>query len=388
MHKEERLIPVEVGASQVEWHGEVCVMATVRDISERRQSEIALREREALFKSVSEGAFDGIALMDVNRRYLYVNPQMSRLLRCSAEELQSSTFDRFLAPGETARRLRVFEGRPKECSVSERCEAVLCRKDGVAIPFEISVKEIMWRGQRAFVAVHKDVSERKRLELEILRIAEWERRRIGQDLHDSIGQQLVGMTYFLEALAHGLKTSCAKYESAAGEVLGICRETHQQLRDIVAGLLPLGVDERLEDGLRRLADNVRVRMGVSCVVHDGMGEVRLNPVDESHLYQIAQEAVANAVRHGKAKRIAITLETGNDYGAIRIDDDGCGFDVNRGRTEGSGLKIMHYRADNLRGKLSVVRRDTGGMSVACTFALSSVFAEENLNGGGYGVAKE
>ena len=370
VNKEGRSIPVELVASHVVWHNEPCVFISARDISERLKAEKDLQEREALFKSVAEGAFDAISLSDLEGRYLYVNTRMTQMLGYSAQELLGTTFERLVHPSERERIMRTFENR-KNYGLGPRWkETIFERKDGSPFPIEVVVNEIEWKGRRAFVSVMKDISERKRLELEILRIGEWEKLRIGQDLHDSIGQQLVGMTYLAEALGYGLKASGSAHAAEAVQVTDICRALHQQLRDIVRGLLPLAEDERLAEGLNRLSENVRAQTGVSCVLKDSVGELVLAVKDESHLYEIAQEAVSNAVRHGKARHLMIALEPEGDHTVMRIDDDGCGFDVDGVRSTGSGLKIMRYRMDILKGALSIRRRDAGGMSVCCTFSQS------------------
>ena len=366
-----KLISVELSVSRSVWHNEPCVFVSARDISERREAERLLKEREALFKAVADGAFDALTLSDVEGRYLFCNTRMTQLTGYSSSELLGSRFELVLDASKIPACVERFEKRVAGLSVPDIYETVMRRKGGGSFAVEVSIKATEWLGRRAFLCVYKDISERKRLELEILKIDEWERARIGQDLHDSIGQQLVGMAYLSEALWRGLQNERLEHAGTASQVTVICRTAHQQLREIVRGLLPLSVDESLRDGLLRLCENVRSRMNVACELHDACGATLLDPMGENHLYQIAQEAVANAVRHGGAKKIVITLKNDDDTGYLKIDDDGCGFDVEGIRPEGSGLKIMKYRADILNGKLSVNKRDTGGISVKCHFMVSA-----------------
>lgn len=357
------------------------VLILTREVTDKWKTVEALKESEALFRCVAEGAFDAISLSDVDGRYVYVNTRLTQMTGYAREELLGSPFTRVLGRGEIQRGRKRFENRLAGRAVPSSYATTLCRKDGSSFPVEVTVRETEWRRQRAFACVYRDISERKRLELEILKIGEWEKTRIGQDLHDSIGQQLVGMSYLMEALELALKESRSAYVEEAAEVRNICGTIHQQLRGVVLGLLPLAVDERLADGLRRLCENVRNRMGVACVLHDALGPQHIDVMHESFLFQIAQEAVTNAVRHGHAREIVISLDQEGDSGILRIDDDGCGFDAADVRSDGSGLKIMRYRADVLEGKLSVRRRDTAGMSVACVFGFSQVLDAQDVKGG-------
>ena len=357
------------------------VLIMTKDVTDKWKTMEALKESESLFRCVAEGAFDAISLSDVEGRYVYANTRLTQMTGFAREELLGSPFTRLLGPGEIQRARKRFKDRLAGHAVPSSYATTLCRKDGSMLPVEVTVREIEWRGKRAFACVYRDISERKRLELEVLKIGEWEKVRIGQDLHDSIGQQLVGMSYLLEALEHALKVSRSAHVKDAAELKDICRTVHQQLRGVVLGLLPLGIDECLANGLKRLCENVRNRIGVACSLNDTLGPRHIDVMHESFLFQIAQEAVANAVRHGHAREIIISLERAGDSGVLRIDDDGCGFDVDNVRSGGSGLKIMRYRADVLDGTLSVRKRDTAGMSVACVFGFSQDLNPQSIKEG-------
>jgi PAS domain S-box-containing protein len=336
----------------------------------RRKAAEELRQSEALFKAIAEGIFDGVSLTGEDRRYLYVNPQLARMYGYSEGELLGETFDRLLVPDEARRLTQFFEERLAGCRRHlARYETLFRRKDGTALPVEISSNEVELHGRRAVIAVHRDISERKRLIRDLVKIVEWERRRIGQDLHDTIGQELTGIAYLIGALRLDADALRPEQAAALGQILDICQGTHRQLRGIVAGLLPLSADETLVDGLARLARNTRERLGVVCELCTPCG-MQLNDLAKAgHLFQIAQEAVANAVRHGQATQIRITFETDSTQGFLQIDDNGCGFDVDRLKPGGSGITIMRYRADILGGTVVFNRRDGGGMSVQCTFGV-------------------
>ena len=332
------------------------------------QAQGRLRESEALFRRVAEGAFDVIALIDEEGRFRYVNDRLSQAFGYSGAELEGERFTVVLPEDAIPQRMEAFRSRLEGKRVPERYEVTLCRKDRRLFPAEISIKEIQWRGRRAFVCVIQDLSERKRLEAQILEIDDWENARIGQDLHDSVGQELVGIACILKALEHSLEEVRSPHARKAARAHEICMAAHEGLRGIVRGLLPLGSGVTLADGLRRLCENVRARVGVSCVFRDEFPSLRLSPPHAKHLYYLAMEAAANAIRHGGARNIVITLAQEDGSGVLRIDDDGSGFDL-AAVSRGTGLDTMQYRANVLGGSCAVMAREGGGTTVRCVFPL-------------------
>ncbi len=343
----------------------------------RLQVDKLLQENESLFRTVAEGAFDAISLTDLAGNYRYLNRQFTTMTGYTEEALLGKSCLQILYQCEWVRGIDKDEDWLALLPVPLDREVLVRRKDATFFLAEISVKRIEWRSALALLWVFKDISERKRLEFEILAIDEWARTRIGHDLHDSIGQQLVGMTYLIEALGRNQSRTQSEQVNATREILNICRTAHSQLRSIVQGLLPLAADESLADGLKRLCENATQRMGVLCEFHDGCTEPIVDPMVANHLYCIAQEALANAVRHADAQEIIVSLEMADHRGVLRIDDNGCGFDLDETRTTGSGLNIMKYRADVLGGTCSVVRRATGGMSVRCIFEIHPFVGKGN-----------
>lgn len=334
----------------------------------RRLAAESLRQSEALFKTLAEGIFDGLSMVDANGCLIYTNARFEAMYGYGAGTLIGKPFECLLSPGYAGRELMRF-GKWSRTGTggTDRIEAVLRRKDGKDVPVEISVQDVRVQGERALVAIHRDISERKQMLRDMVRIVEWERRRIGQDLHDTIGQELTGIAYLAGSLCGESELPRCEREKIVADVLEICRDTHRQLRGIVSGLLPLSADETLSEGLRRLTCNIRERLSVACELCERSGA----PVEDihtaSHLFQIAQEATANAVRHGGATAIRITLETDGLQGELVIDDNGCGFDPANVGTGGSGLKIMRSRAELIGGNLLFVKREDGGMSVRCRF---------------------
>ena len=217
-----------------------------------------------------------------------------------------------------------------------------------------------------FIAIRTDITERRRLQEEILSISEQEQRRIGQDLHDGICQQLAGIELMSQVLEQTLARKFKKHSTQAGQIAAHVRETITQTRMLAHGLCPVVLEsEGLMSALQELAHATTKMFGVGCVfrcvrpvqVHDN--------ATATHLYRIAQEAVSNAIKHGRATRIEVGLTAGSNRVFLAVKDNGVGISATPPRT-GAGLRIMQYRAGMIGGTLAVQREGAGGTTVACT----------------------
>lgn len=208
------------------------------------------------------------------------------------------------------------------------------------------------------------VVERRRLQ-EGYTEAVWEQqRKIAQELHDSLGQELSGVGYLAKSLAESLKGT-EQFQIAELAKEGIGRSL-DQIRGMAKGVLPVDLDsEGLMAALEQLAETTSTVYGIQCHL------VCYNPVfveDNGvalHLYRIAQEAVTNAVKHGRPKQVAISLSSGAGGLKLTVRDDGTGFPEVSGRASGSGLRIMRYRAAAIGATLTVERGPDGGAIIAC-----------------------
>ncbi len=371
LHKTGEKISVEMALYSSLSNSEPVLLLILRDISSIVAAQEKMIEDALCFQSIAKGAFDGLILMNVDGCCIYANPALARMTGYTETELPGLSFRVLVHASDLERQKQRFERRLKGLAVPSVYEVLIARKDGSSLPVEVSIGEIMWKCERAFVGLFKDVSERKRLERDLLRSAETERARIGMELHDTVGQQLVGVTYLAETLARKQGKAGSGNVAALREIIEECRLAHQNLREIVQDLLPLHQQEGLAVTLRRLCRQIEKWRKISCRLlvagaADGIGRSQTQ-----HLHQIAREAIGNAFRHGRARNIAIRLDVRGRKGLLRIDDDGCGFDVENVRSEGSGLRSMRYRANMLRGSLEIARRASGGMSVRCVFQVAA-----------------
>ena len=225
---------------------------------------------------------------------------------------------------------------------------------------------------RKLVGTLHDFTERKELERELLEISENEQRRIGQDLHDDLCQHLTGIEFMSQALEDRLQQDGHEEAGLAHQVGDLVRGAINQTRGIARGLSPVQVESLgLIAALEDLGSHIHNVFQVTCEVRvDSTVEIR-SVVAATHLYRITQEAINNAIRHGKADRIRIELERRDDFARLRVVDTGCGFppETSGKPVAGLGLRIMHYRAGMIGASLHVGPADAGGVMVECLFRL-------------------
>jgi len=223
-------------------------------------------------------------------------------------------------------------------------------------------------GPDEVVALVHDVTERKRLEKEILEIRSREQMRIGQDLHDGLGQHLTGITFLTRALENKLTALALPEAAEAAEIGRLVFEALSQTRNLARGVFPVELESNgLVQALKELATTVEKLFTISCRFE---GDGTIVPHDRAvanHLFRLAQEGINNSVKHGKAKNIVIDLRRCGDQAVLSIHDDGVGFPAEGPRTNGLGLRIMHYRAQKIGGSLQIQSMESGGTVVSCSF---------------------
>lgn len=217
-----------------------------------------------------------------------------------------------------------------------------------------------------FIAVATDVTERVRLQRQILEISDSEQARIGQDLHDGLCQQLIGMGFGLNSLEQTLSSQGRSEATAAAKICSLLDEAIEEARRVCRGLYPIRLSTQgLQPALEEMAVGAEERYGIRCVCVPSTHPVTCDTATATHLYRIAQEAVNNAMKHSKAHTVSIHLERIDDGIVLEVSDDGKGFDYSSKRDGGMGLHTMDYRARVLGGNLHLRRNEAGGTLVSC-----------------------
>ena len=220
------------------------------------------------------------------------------------------------------------------------------------------------RPARVF-GIMQDVSERRMLEAELLEAANREQQKLGRDLHDGLGQELTGIALLLQGLGQRVKAANPSLARPFDRVSTLLSAAIRSTRSLAHGLAPVSVGRSgLEGALRTLSEQATASHSVSVTFEVDPGKTpSFGEVAGNHIYRIVQEALSNAIRHGRAKTIRIRLSTTAIGCLLDITDDGCGIDPQAAPGNGLGLRSMNYRAQAIGGTLSIERVPGGGTRV-------------------------
>lgn len=369
-----------------------------RDITQRNVDR-------QMFDRLLEAAPDGFVILDVEGQVRLANARTESLFGLSRKSMVQKSFTNLLAShhrGLFETLHREFLAAPDQ---SERFRGLevqgMNRKRG-EFPMEISLSQIKTpegplviiditditerktaeqtirqlnadlerRFQQRSAELNEQIQARRQLEEEILNISEREQRRIGQDLHDDLGQQLAGAWMMADVLHRSLAAEKSPLNTAAQKIAELLQKALAQTRSLARGLHPVAPEQ---GGFARALETLALQsgqlFGVNCRFEPRQPA---NIEDETimmHLYRIAQEAVSNSVKHGKAKNIRIRLTPTT----LSIIDDGTGLKTPT-QSEGMGLRIMRYRAEMTGGILSVKNGRRGGVVVTCNLPVQKTKA--------------
>ena len=344
------------------------------DITELKQVQEALQEERNVVSAIFDTVGALIVVLDREGRIVRFNRTCEQLLGCPLEECRGDlVWERFLAP-EDAEAFRELFFQIRDASTRTEYESRWIGREGEERMIAWSASLLPARKQTPTYVITSgiDVTEQRRLQKTILEIGEKERRRIGQDLHDGLGQHLTGVAFMGKVLADKLTEDRSPEAAVASKLVVLVNEAIKMTRDLARGLLPVVTESHgLVSALDLWAREVSELFQVSCRFECGDTVPVRGNVPADHLYRLAQEAVNNALKHGKAKNIRIRLSANKDGGALTIFDDGCGFEMSRIQSGGLGLRIMNYRAKMIGGSVDVQSTPGSGTVISCKFPVSN-----------------
>ena len=234
------------------------------------------------------------------------------------------------------------------------------------------VRELDKRVLERTAALQREVAERQRLDREIAQVADRERHRLGQELHDSLGQHLTGTALAAQVLKEKLALRSASETADAEKLVRYAEEGIDLTRNLARGFFSPELDaDGLTVALQGLAENITERFGIDCVFE---GEESLQIPDSviaTQLYRIAQEAVTNSIKHAGAQQIVIRLAMNRSELSLEISDDGIGFPETLPMSEGLGLQLMRHGASLAGASFDVRRNGQRGTIVTCKLNLKN-----------------
>lgn len=253
------------------------------------------------------------------------------------------------------------DGRPKRLTgisldiTARKEEQILARKQR---------EELEKLRQQRTALLEREVAERARLEREVIESCAREQRRIAYDLHDGVGQQLVGVALSAKLLEEQLRPRQPDEAEKASAIVKLANEAARQARLTARSLEGADGVGDLKTALESLAINISQNCRVKSMVKANAASLPISAPVAAQLYRIAQEAVHNAIEHGAAREVLIQLTVGNRDVLLTVQDDGQGFEA-KTNGHGMGLRIMRYRAQCIGGSCEVQTRPNKGTIVSC-----------------------
>ena len=349
----------------------------VTDVTERKRVESELRTQGHILETMQEG----VVLVDpVHHAIRLTNPTFDRMFGYATTELLGRSIEPLFSMLTVQRRrlARTLRDGPKSGEIVP-VEFECARKDGTRFVAACVVTPLTMNGFEHWLAVLNDVTERKQLEREIIEIANREQQRIGNDLHDGLGQDLTGIALMLRGVAAQLRRESSAAHRDVEEVIGLVNNAIDSTRTLARGLSPVGGGRGdLGAAIQTLAARIGERFGVQVSSQLSFSQpLRLSETAAAHVYRIVQEALTNVVRHSGARHVTIRLTTREGELQFQVDDDGGGLPpLPADRAGGLGLKIMRYRAQMLGGDLVIESNGNGGTSVRCSCPLDFTIEAE------------
>jgi PAS domain S-box-containing protein len=342
------------------------------DISDLKRTEEDLHRERNVVSAILDTVGALVAVLDPQGHIVRFNRACELTTGYSLEEVQGRCiWDFLLAPEDVERSRLTFAALSADLLPQEyRSHWIARNGTRRLIAWSTTLLPGKDGSPNYVIKTGIDISEREQLETALLNISSREQRRIGQDLHDGLGQHLTGIAFMAKVHEAKLAEKQVTEAADAAKIVRLVNEAIDKTRELARGLHPVISDAHgLMSALQLWAAEVEDLFGVSCkfeckepvLIHDeGVA---------THLYHIAQEAVNNALKHGQPRNILLSLTAKGGWGTLFIQDDGIGVPREPPSNHGMGLHIMNYRANTIGGRMNVRHGADRGTIVTCDFPI-------------------
>ncbi len=338
-------------------------LGMLQNITSRKQVEKALRNSESKNRALLNAIPDLMVRIRSDGTYLdYKAPREFQPAYLSDEIVGTNIFD--VLPTQAAHQWMYYLRKAVTTGESQTFEYHI-EHNGSKFDCET---RIVLSSVDEVLAIVRDITERKRLEKQILQIRDTERKRIGDELHDDLCQCLTGIALRSKVLEERLSGISSSDTKSAIEITNWINNAISKTRAIARGLHPIALElHGLQSALEEMISNTRKLYPIHCHLNYGKEVTLLKDEHAIHLYRIVQEALNNAIRHGHASNVWIEVIQNGKEISLAVKDDGVGIPDDIENTHGMGLQIMEYRSHIIHAKFDIRRNNDCGTLVTCCF---------------------
>lgn len=340
------------------------------------QTEQELILSESMTRTILDTTVDGIITINSRGKIESFNKAAERIFGYTSSEVIGQNIN-VLMPSpyheEHDEYMRSYHETGHRKIVGIGREVKGKRKNGEIFPMDLAVSEMALQDGVHYTGIIRDISQRRELENQLLTISEQERRRIGEDLHDGLGQMLTGLGLITKNLIHKMEQKDSEELQEVKELLALLKEADQQARALTRTLVPVDISQGgLEGAIIRVKSNIETIFNIKVTVETVGTIPSVPPEQTTHFYKIILEAINNAAKHSGGNQIKVVILGSPEKILARIQDNGVGIDkANLKENPGMGLRIMKHRASLIGASLDVRPGAPSGTVLTCTLPVTS-----------------
>ena len=324
------------------------------------------------FHILAKTAHEAIFLIDAHGIIQFVNPAAETLFGYEIKELLGKNIKQLMPSPHRQMHDDYIENYLQtgiKKIIGKGRQLLGERKDGSQFPMYLSVGEIQLEHTHLFAGLILDLSTQQKLQREVLAIPAREQQRIGEELHDGLGQQLTGLSMLAQSLLN--KANESEHDLAEQLASGL-HEALTQVRALARGLIPVQIDANgFMFSLKEITKNIEQQSNIPIKLKIDEVVPLFDDATAAHLYRIVQESLNNAVKHADASRINVSLKIEQDHGVLEVIDNGIGIPFNLEDSSGLGLNIMRHRCGLFDGEITINPAGERGTKVCCRFPIST-----------------
>ena len=343
------------------------------DLTDIKETENALASTEERYNFLAENAREVIIVYDLDGYITYINRAGCEISGIPREEvLNKKINDIFPLSSNINMYKALAENRVRYDEIFIN-KTGFTDKNGNILDMETSSTVIRVNEKpEAILVIARDITERKRIEREVLKMSEGIREQVGRDLHDDLSPHLIGIEAMTEVLRMKLEECSSQYITDVKKISSLINGAIKKTRRLIRGLCPVELGTAgLSSALFNLSERISMIYSIECN-YRGTIDVSIDDnITAINLYYIAQEAAYNAVKHSGAEKIDISIKIDLQNLVLNITDNGSGISLPLPKSGGRGLSIMKHRAEILNGSLTISHSEQGGTSVTCFIPLTA-----------------